>query len=228
MQTVIDGIEITITRKAIKNMYLYVKPPDGRVELSAPMRQSEDSIRAFILLKLGWIRRRQEQIARRSVPQKRAFVAGEPLYVWGRKYVLRVTEGKRYSLVLEGDDALFTVRGGSASDRRERFVNEWYRALLIAEIKRLLPKWEGLTGLQPSSWQTKNMTTRWGTCNVKSRKIWLSLQLAQKPKECLGYVIVHELTHLKERGHNARFQSLMDQFMPDWRERKRSLNGGER
>lgn len=225
MQTVIDGIEITVTRKAIKNMYLYVNPPDGRVELSAPKKQSEESIFAFVRSKLSWIRLRQEQIARRTVPQKRAFVTGEPLYVWGRKYLLRVTESKRYSLVLEGDDALFTVRGGSASDRRERYINEWYRAMLKAEVERLLPKWEKLTGLHPSAWQIKNMTTRWGTCNIKSRKIWLSLQLAQKPKECLEYVIVHELVHLKERGHGAKFKALMDKFMPNWREVRKRLNG---
>ena len=69
------------------------------------------------------------------------------------------------------------------------------------------------------------MRTRWGTCNVKTKKLWFSVQLAQKPPECLDYVIVHELAHLLERGHNKRFYALLDQFMPGWREWKARLNG---
>jgi len=73
--------------------------------------------------------------------------------------------------------------------------------------------------------QTKYMTTRWGTCNTKTGKIWLNLQLAKKTPECLEYVILHELVHLVEKTHNERFVSLMDKYMPMWREVKATLNG---
>ena len=69
------------------------------------------------------------------------------------------------------------------------------------------------------------MKTRWGTCNVKEGRIWLNLQLAKKPPECLEYVIIHELTHLLEPGHNQRFYQLMDRFLPDWRRVHQELNG---
>ena len=90
---------------------------------------------------------------------------------------------------------------------------------------RVLPKWEQITGLYPDGWQTKNMTTRWGTCNVKTRKIWLNLQLAKKTPECLEYVILHELIHLIEKSHNDNFVAHMDRFMPNWREIRKKLNG---
>ena len=69
------------------------------------------------------------------------------------------------------------------------------------------------------------MTTRWGTCNVKTHKIWLNLQLAKKTPECLDYVILHELTHLMEKNHNNNFVAHMDRFMPNWREIRKKLNG---
>ncbi len=69
------------------------------------------------------------------------------------------------------------------------------------------------------------MRTRWGSCNIRARRIWLNLELAKFPVECLEYVVVHEMVHLIERRHNARFKSLLDQFLPDWRERQRTLGG---
>ena len=68
------------------------------------------------------------------------------------------------------------------------------------------------------------MTTRWGTCNAKTRKIWLNLQLAKKTPESLEYVILHELIHLTEASHNDRFLALMDKYMPNWRDIRKSLN----
>ena len=226
MLMVINGIEVSVSKKDIKNMHLYVKPPDGRVEVSAPNGLSNESIELFVRTKIGWIRRQQEKFEKQARQTARGDVSGEALYVWGRQYYLVVNHSsKGNSLVLDGDRAILTVRAGSTIEQRERYVNEWYRAILKEEIERVLPKWERITGLHPDSWQTKNMSTRWGTCNVSSKKIWLNLQLAKKTPECLEYVIVHELTHLAEKSHNERFISLMDEYLPNWREIRKNLNG---
>ena len=103
-------------------------------------------------------------------------------------------------------------------------MNEWYRELLKAEIEKRLPKWESISGLHCSGWQTKYMTTRWGTCNTKTKKIWINLQLAKKPYDCLDYVLLHELAHLRVKDHGAEFVAIMDEFMPYWREVKKALN----
>lgn len=131
---------------------------------------------------------------------------------------------KGNSVALNGNEAVLTVRKESTAKQREAFVNEWYRSLLKEKIEIYLPKWEKITGLYCDSWQTKYMTTRWGTCNTNTRKIWLNLQLAKKPMECLEYVILHELTHLKVRNHGKDFIAIMDQYMPYWRETKKLLN----
>lgn len=87
-----------------------------------------------------------------------------------------------------------------------------------------MPKWEKITGLKCSSWQSEYMTTKWGSCNTATRKIWLNLQLAKKPIECLEYVILHELAHLKVKNHGAEFVAILEQYMPNWRERRQDLN----
>lgn len=225
MHTEISGITIEIIKKNIKNMHLSVLPPNGRVRISAPLRMSDESILMFARTKLSWIRKQQEKFAIQERQSEREYVSGETLYVFGKQYFLRVEYSyKGNSLVLSGEEAILTVRKESTSKQREAFVNEWYRALLKEKIEIYLPKWEKITGLYCDSWQTKYMTTRWGTCNTNSRKIWFNLQLAKKPIECLEYVILHELAHLKIKGHNKEFVALLDKYMPYWRDTRKLLN----
>ncbi|MGN0806029.1 MAG: M48 family metallopeptidase, partial [Candidatus Coproplasma sp.] len=194
MEIEISGIKIEIQKKNIKNLHLSVLPPDGKVRVSAPTHLSHESITMFVRTKLGWIRKQQEKFDKQLRQSQREYISGETLYVFGQQYFLRVEYSyKGNSLTLSGKEAILTVRKESTAKQRENFVNEWYRALLKEKIEVYLPKWEKLTGLYCNSWQTKYMTTRWGTCNTNTKKIWLNLQLAKKPIECLEYVILHEL-----------------------------------
>ncbi len=225
MQIVVSGIPIEIIKKNIKNIHLSVLPPDGKVRVSAPTTVSNESLEMFVRTKICWIRKQQEKFENQPRQSERQYVSGETLYLWGKQYFLQVEYSyKGNSLILDGDKAILTVRKESTVKQRESFVNEWYRERLKSEIERLLPKWETATGLKCSSWQTKYMTTRWGTCNTQTKKIWLNLQLAKKPIECLEYVILHELAHTKVKNHGTYFVSIMDKYMPYWRETKKKLN----
>lgn len=221
----ISGIPIEVCKKNIKNMHLYVKPPKGDVTVSAPLSMSDEAIERFIRTKTSWIKKQIAKFDNQPRQSERGYVSGETLYVWGKQYYLKTEHGSKNSLMLSGDKAVLTVRRESTAEQRENFVREWYRVLLKSEIARLLPKWEKITGLKATNWQTKYMTTRWGTCNKKIGKIWLNLQLAKKTPECLEYVILHEMVHLVEKNHTERFISLMDKYMPIWREVKATLNG---
>ena len=225
METHIGDLPVEIVKKKIKNLHLAVLPPDGRVRVSAPETLSDEAIILFTKTKIGWIRKQQEKFQHQPRQTERQYVSGETLYVWGKQYFLQVDYSYRgNALALSGDKALLTVRKESTAKQREAFVNEWYRGLLKEQIEKYLPLWEQRTGLHCSTWQTKYMTTRWGTCNTKSGKIWLNLQLAKKPPECLEYVILHELTHLKIRNHGNDFVACMDVHMPYWREIRKKLN----
>jgi len=226
MQITVSGIPVEVCKKSIKNMHLYVKPPAGKVIVSAPLGMSDRAIEHFVRTKLAWVKTQINNFAVQPRQSERQYVSGESFYVWGKQYFLQVnyTTGKN-TLALSGDKATLAVHKGSGAKQRDNFVKEWYRGILKEEIARLLPKWEKLTGIKCAGWQTKYMTTRWGTCNVAKRKIWLNLQLAKKTPECLEYIILHELLHLVEKKHNERFAALMDQYMPYWREIKNKLNG---
>lgn len=225
MQIQIAEISVEIVKKNIKNMHLAVLPPDGRVRVSAPTTMSDEVIAMFVRTRLGWVRKQQAKFEAQPRQSEREYVSGETLYVWGRQYFLQVEYSyKGNSLILDGSKAILTVRKESTVSQREAFVNEWYRNLLKAEVEKLLSKWENITGLHCSGWQTKYMTTKWGTCNVKTGKIWLNLQLAKKPMECLEYVILHELAHLEVPNHSPTFVAILDGYMPYWREMKKQLN----
>jgi len=223
----VDGIPVWVQRKPIKNIHLRVKPPDGRVEASVPLRVSDRAAADFIRAHLDWIRRSREKLARRGPLPERRYVSGETLSVWGEAYPLQVEySGRGNSLVLRDGRAVLTVRQASTAKQRHAYVKEWYRTLLKAEISQRLPVWEARTGLYCSGWQTRDMTTRWGTCNTGTGKLWFSLRLAERPVRCLDYLLLHELAHLRVRDHGPAFTALLDRHMPQWRELRRELNEG--
>ena len=217
MQIEISGIQIEVQRKPVKHLRLTVTAPEGNVRVSAPKHLSDETIVAFVRDKIDWIKKQQGKFEK---PEKDTFD------VLGRSYRLRVVYGgKKNALALLGEEAVLSLRQDTSDSSREKFVLEWYRALLKTQIECLLPKWERITGLHCQSWQIKNMKTRWGTCNTRTRKVWLNLQLAKKPVECLEYVILHELVHLEVPNHGKAFVAMMDRYMPGWRDVKKRLNG---
>ena len=100
-----------------------------------------------------------------------------------------------------------------------------------ALIEPLMEHYTKLIGVIPSSIRYKPMISRWGMCNVKERSICFSTYLLLLPDWCVEHVVVHELCHLLEPSHNARFHALMDKYYPKWREARketRRIAKGER
>ena len=104
------------------------------------------------------------------------------------------------------------VRPGTDRDKRTAVLHRWYRQRLREQVPDLIAKWEPKIGVTVAEWGIKKMKTRWGTCNIKDRRIWLNLELAKKSPSCLELILVHEMVHLLERHHTDRFKELMDQF----------------
>lgn len=226
MQMNIEDLTVQVTKKKIKHMHLYVKAPDGRVVVTAPVGISDDTIMQFVRSKRDWIRQKQEKFMAFPAPVVLRYETGEVLYLWGEPYVLEVRcAQQKPSVLLAGDKVILTVPDNTTAAQREKIVNAWYRSILKGKIEQLLPEWEAATGLYAASWQVKNMKTRWGSCNVKTGKIWLNLQLVKRKPECLAFVILHELAHLQVPNHGAQFAALLDLHMPDWRAIAQALNG---
>lgn len=222
----VGGLTVDIVRKGIKNLHLGVYPPHGRVRVAAPLQVSDDAVRLAILGKLGWIRRKQAGFDAQPRQSKREMVSGESHYFLGRRYRIRViSHDGPGRVVLKSTTTLeLYLRPETTAEQRERILQAWYRAQLRELIPPLLAKWQPVLGVQASAWGIRKMKTRWGSCNIEARRIWINLELAKKPVQCLEYVIVHELAHLLERRHDDRFIALLDTHLPHWREHRHLLN----
>lgn len=232
----IDDITIELERKRIKNMYLKILPPDGRVYVTAPNRMPEDTIKEFVRLKADWIRLKQENLMNRveneSQKEELEYQSGESVLLWGKSLQLEVLYSEKHNRVEQTDGKLLLrvkeTREMSTVSQRGKLVKVYYRDILSRELPYLFDHWQRIIGVRASGWYIRDMKTRWGTCNVRSKRICMNLRLVTKAPECLEYVVVHELVHLLEMSHNQIFKAYMDKFLPDWRNVKARLNGRER
>lgn len=222
----VDGIEIDIIKKHIKNINISVYSPDGRVRISAPVKVSNEAINMFASSKLNWIRKQQQKFKSRDIRPEKEYVSGEEHYYLGNRYTLNLVFGSETHKVLMRDNMYLDmcVKMDSSKEDRAKILNEWYREQLKARIPDIFGKWEDVIGVSVDSWGVRNMKTRWGSCNIAKKRVWLNLQLAKKSLHCLEYVVVHEMVHLIERYHNDRFKACMDKFLPDWRKLRKEIN----
>jgi len=221
----LGDIAVDVVLKDIKNLHLSVHPPTGRVRISAPMRMRIDTIRVFAISKLDWIKQQQTKLREQERETPRDYVDRESHYVWGKRYLLTVSErDEPPSIELKHSRMLLRVRPETDEAKRQALVEEWYREQLREAVPALLARWQPLLGVKVERFFVQRMKTKWGSCNHKARTIRLNTELAKKPAECLEYIVLHELVHLVEPTHNARFVAQMDQFMPKWQLHRQVLN----
>lgn len=225
-QIMVRDIPVEIVRKDIKNLHLGVYPPDGRVRVAVPLRLDNEAVRLAVIARLGWIRRQRQAFEQQARQSEREMVTGESHYVAGRRYRLNVIEhAGPASVHLPNMRTLeLRVRAGSSRDARATVLERWYRQRLREQIPALIAKWEPEIGVTVAAWGIKRMKTRWGTCTIAARRIWLNVELAKKSAACLEYILVHEMVHLRERHHNVRFTQTMDRLLPQWRQYRDELN----
>jgi predicted metal-dependent hydrolase len=225
-QITVSGILVDVVRKDIKNLHLGVYPPSGRVRIAVPLRVNDEAVRLAVISKLAWIRRNQAKFEAQDRQSAREYVTRESHYVWGQRYLLNVVhrDGPPSVTVRNKNTLDLFVRPGSDTAQRERVLLAWYRKQLKGAVPPLIAKWEAIMGVQVAEGAVKKMKTRWGTCNPQARRIWLNLELAKKPAQCLEYIVVHEMAHLLERKHNDTFTAYMDKFLPNWRLLRAELN----
>ncbi len=112
----------------------------------------------------------------------------------------------------------------TGEEKRQTLVEAWYREQLKEAVPPLLARWQVLLGVSVQRFFVQRMKTRWGSCNARTGTIRLNTELAKKPRGCLEYLVVHEMIHLIEPTHNARFVALIDGAMPQWRVVREQLN----
>ena len=218
-------IAVDVVLKDIKNIHLSVHPPLGKVRIAAPLRMDLDTIRFFAITKLAWIKNQQKKLREQERETPREFLDRESHYVWGKRYLLKLVEKDAAPTVeLKHTKMVLQLRPAASHEKKQEVLDAWYREQLKTALPPLLSKWETIVGVTAGKVFVQKMKTRWGSCNPVAGNIRLNTDLAKKPRQCLEYIVAHELTHLLERHHNDRFAALMDAHMPQWRQYRNMLN----
>ncbi len=219
----VDGISVEIKRKNIKSIRLKVSREDGSVVVSAPSFVPENRLIDFVKSKILWVKSQQELIAKSA--KKLQINTGDSITVLGKEHKVYFKEGKRQCIKEVNETIFLTVKNQSDIKQKEEAIDKWYKKVVTEETSRKLPVFEDITGLKSSSFTVRKMKSRWGSCNTKTKKLCFNSDLAKKPMECLEYVIIHELCHIRYNNHKKEFWLLVESFLPDYKRVKKLLNG---
>lgn len=206
----LEGLSVWVEHKAIRHMYIKIR--GKQVQVSAPLRCSKAEIRSVLLKRKNWI---DAQLGRHenraSLPTLPSCIAqGTQVSLWGDYCSLILASEKPKA----GELAVLKTREHSAANKTR--LDAWLRQQLTQRSAVLIQKWSEIFQIELKTWQVRKMKGRWGSCHIRDRKIVLNLNLVHQPVPRLEYVVVHELLHFYERGHNARFYGLLDKYYPDW------------
>jgi predicted metal-dependent hydrolase len=222
---VLGGLSLEVIKKDIKNIHLGVYPPDGRVRVAAPGNVRLETLRIYLISKLGWIKEQQRKFRAQEREPARGYVTRESHYLWGKRYLLRVLERDTSPGVeVKPRGLVLRVRPATGAESRKAILEKWFREQVRDSLPPLLRKWEPVLGVAAKDIRIQRMRTKWGSCNPRSRRLLLNSELAKKAPICLEYILVHELIHLLEPTHNERFLRLIDLHLPHWRHYRRELN----
>lgn len=221
----IQDVIIELTRKNVKNINLRVTQPEGQVRVSAPKRMPVDLIYAFVISKYDWILLQQQRLQAHVNQNTFVYQSGEKHFCFDQQYELRhIYSDAKPKVVLNGQVLELYANKQVSCEKRQSILEAWYRDQLKNQIPILINKYELLMDLKVREFGVKKMKTRWGTCNPRAKRIWLNLELAKKPIECLEYVVLHEMTHFLEPKHNLRFYNFVTEYMPGWKMAEQKLS----
>lgn len=217
MQRVItvDDLIVTIKyRRKMKNIYLKVEK-NADVVVSAPPRTPNYIIKKLVQENIDEIKLRRTNILKNGHTVKN-YVTGEKHYVFGKELTLEVRLGDKNKVTLSNDKLILSVK--DKHQDREQIVTRELRKVFYNKCLEFLGKYEKLMNVHAEQLRIKKMKTRWGTCNIEAKRIWINYELVRYPVECLEHTIVHELTHLLETNHTPRFYTLLGKYYPNYRE----------
>ena len=223
---VVNGVDIEVERKPIKNLHLAVYPPDGRVHVSAPQSYTDEQIKLFVLKKWIWLVQKRKETTSYTFQNEREYVSGEAHYYKGELYRLKVIRDNTctFHVEIQGDYINVYVYERTTKENIANILWNWYKEQITPTIELYVAKWENILGVKVAEWTVQQMQSSWGKCHKDTGKIMFNLQLAKKPLNCIEYVVAHELTHLIEQNHTDKFRHILGTYLPGWQKIKEQLN----
>ncbi len=200
--------------------------PDQSVVVKAPLGTDAEAVSARVARRAGWIIKQQVYF-RQFEPRTpaRRYVGGETHLYLGRHYRLRISSGNRDAVKLTRGFFEVEMTGDVSSEKVKYLMERWHREKAAVKFRESLDQWwpqlEKFSLAKPIL-QIKRLRKRWGSLSANGR-LTLNIDLIRAPRECIDYVIVHELSHLRYGNHNPEFFRFLNKVMPDWEKRKQKL-----
>lgn len=222
----VSDLVVDFVRKDIKNVHLSVLPPEGQIRLTAPLSMTDDNARLAVVARWSWIKKRQKEFWTQNRESERRYVDGETHYFDGHPYLLSLAATKKASHVRVAGNGRIELfcRSGIGHETKQKAFEAFYRDHLKATVASKLSFYCGLLDVDVPEVRIQRMRTKWGSCNTKTNRVLINLELAKKPVSCVQYILAHELTHLRVRHHNRQFSGVLESIMPDWRCHRDVLN----
>ena len=212
---VVEGLDITIKyRKGMKNIYLRVEK-NGDIVVKSPLRMPNYIIKKLIHDNIAELKRRQNNSINNS-SKKREYKTGETYFVFGQELPVEVVKSNKNTLIITEDKIVLVVK--DENQDREKIFQKGIREKLRQQSLYFIKKYELIMNVKANELRIKKMKTRWGTCNLEAKRIWINEELVKYPISCLEHIVVHELTHLLEINHTPRFYKLLEYYYPEYRQ----------
>lgn len=225
-----EGSEIryVLEEKPVKNLNLRIHK-DCKVYVSANPDIPAEKVDGFVIRKGNYIRSAQGKFLEMAqyTFQPRQYVSGETFYLLGRGVRLKVEKNVREEISSNGIYLYLCIKDPDDFAKKQRMVTRYLDEQcqiifgeIISETYPVFQKY----GISMPILRIRNMETRWGSCLAKKGIITLNKRLLEVPRNCIEYVVMHEFCHFAYPNHSKHFYDFLTTLMPDWRERKKTLD----
>jgi predicted metal-dependent hydrolase len=200
--------------------------PDKSIIVRAPRRISHKELDKVLKKRANWIIKKLQHYEKLG-PQNKAknYVDGEEHLYLGRLCRLKIISGTANEVKLSGDTFEITCREKPDPEKVNTLLEEWYWSKAEEAFIKHIEKWWPLfekKGFNRPRLRIKKMKTRWGSLSTKGN-LSLNVDLIKAPEECIEYLVVHELCHLEHHNHGRDYHRLLEELLPDWKERRKKL-----
>lgn len=231
-RTVIIGeivVEYYLDKKKIKNINIRIKP-DGTIYLSCPIKMKSEEAEKFLIQKSDWILKQQTKLSLYNEQKEKCeFKDGGKVYFLGKLYYLKIIPHKSNEVEISNMNITIYIKEKYIQNIEyvKKYYNKWLKEKSFEIYNELVEKYQRQMSMYVKSFpqiEVKLLKTRWGSCMPSKNKVTFNLSLVKTPIECVEYVVVHELAHFKYQNHSKKFYNLVEQYIPDWKERRKILN----
>lgn len=225
----VDGVTVNVTQKRMKNLRMRVCPNSGDIHVSAPHYALKRDIQSFAQAHIQWAKSLKDKALEKTAARQ-PFKTGDAINFFGSTVTLQISHASKRATYTFHENTVghsvlcLKLEDLDDLDGQDRLITRWQKEMMAQEVLKMLIEYQPIMGVETTRFGVRKMRTRWGSCNVQARRVWFNLDLINKPKHCLEYVIVHELAHLLETNHTPRFWSIVEKFLPTWKTSHDYLN----